>query len=561
LCAQEIFRIGVIPFKTDTELNESFKAIAAWIKQSTGYTVQITYVEKDELAYLLSHGHLDMGVFRPLAYLQSKNEFPELQISLTHQVNGKDSYTGYILVKKDSEINSLQQLQGKRFTFIKPSSTSGYLIPRGMLRERGIIAEDFFADVDFSYDHKRSIEMLLNAETDGIAVSDEDMEVEIENLKSFKTIASFKVPNAAYVYSPGLDILKKEKITAALLDVKRNPAAKALINNPLHISGWTIAHDELYNPLRRYMGIDRIKPSVQVVFNLSGRAKEVFAQRGDMHAILKRRVLNELRSSGRFYTVDEIPGDQKQLLNIEISQLEDGYFNYHLDWNNEPVGDADIDEGSMLSVLPGMIKFSILNNLIVHTQLASDGIQWFMPFGLKDGINKDDYTFYVRTTERTVNATVKEMTELNSLFDSHESFKEGNDVSIVYTRLDLLSAENSGESSAINAPVMSEFWQDDFWDKFGLLVSISLAAISGLVTWYFSTRKKRNFKKVLRDANFLIESYVQDNNRAKTSLIELKDNATSMLEKGEITENQFLIVKQRLDEIETQIREQQTSKV
>lgn len=557
LFAQQAFKVGVVPFKSDAALNQTFDALTLWIKQSTGLKVQIQYVDKDELGYLLSRGHLEMGVFRPIAYLQTKDVFPELQVSLTHQVNNKDAYTAYILVDKQSGINSIQELRGKRFTFIKPSSTSGYLIPKGMLKERGINAEDFFASIDFSYSHDRSIEMLQQKETDVIAVSDEDLdEQSIALLKSFNTLLSFQIPHAAYVFAPGLSDDMKLMVVEALIDAKRNPAARTLLRNSLHITGWKEANDELYNPLRRFMGIDRLKPAVQLELNLGGRAKTVFESRGDMLDILKRRIINELKASNRFQVVDEKPGDQKSKISIELSQLEDGYFNYHIMWNNELVGDADIDEATMLAVLPSMIRFSVLSNIPINTQLAFDGENWFVPYGLNDGLNEEDYTIYVRTSEGMMRGNMIEMNELNTLLANHVSFKEGNTVSISYTRLDLFSEEQNNGSGTLVLPTKAEFWEDDFWDKFGLLVSISLAAISGLVTWYFSTRKKRNFKKVLKDANHLLEAYVQDNNRMKTDLIEIKDTASQMLEKGEITENQFLIIKHRLDEIEHQIREQ-----
>ena len=556
LQAQQKIKIGVVQFKTEKQLKQSFESIAKWLKSSTGYEIEINYIDKDELGYLLARGHLDLGVFRPLGYLNAKEEFPELEVELTHLINNKDSYKGYILVNPSAEMNALQDLQGKRFTFIKPSSTSGFLIPLGVFREKGINTDNFFSSTDFSFDHQRSIEMLQRGETDGIAVSDEDLdENSLASILSFKTISSFEVPTAAYVFAPKLDEQVKSKIIEALMDARRNPAARTLFNNPLQINGWTKANDELYNPLRRYMGIDRVKPSVQVSFQLGEHAKSVFALKGDLLEILKRRTINELRSSGRFKLIDEVQASQKQVLTIELSQVEEGYFNYHILWNNELVGDADIDEASLPSIIAPMIRYSVLSNLPLQTQLVFDGKQWFASYGLNDGVNGEDYTYYVSTSEGTVNAKVLIANNLNVIFEAHDSFKQNNPVRIVYSRLDLFSTETES-SSAIIPTTISEFWEDDFWDKFGLIVSVSVAATSGLLTWYFSTRKKRNFKKVLRDASQLLEAYVEDSNRTKTSLIEMKDMSSQMLEKGEITENQFLIIKHRLDEIEQQIKEQ-----
>lgn len=557
LFAQDKIRIGVIPFKSDAELKQTFQGLADWLKKATAYEVEIQYLDKDELGYLLSKGKIDLGVFRPLVYLNAKEEFPELEVSLTHLVNGKESYSGYVLVNPSSNINNLQDLNGKRFTFIKPSSTSGYLIPLGVLREKGIDAEKLFSSVDFSFSHQRSIEMLQSGETDGIAVSDEDLDQNSYALMgSFKMLTSFQVPNAAYVFAPELDETVKRKLMSALTDARRNPAARGMLNNPMHINGWIKVNDDLYNPLRRYMGIDRVKPSVQVIFQLSDHAASFFEKKGDLLDVLKRRLITELKSSKRFTQVDEVYGAQKAKLIVELSQLEEGYFNYHVLWNDDLLADADIDEASLTGVLPPMVRYAVLSNLNLLTQLTFDGNQWFIPYGLKDGINAEDYKYYVRTSTGMQTAEILSSSDLNTVLKSSDMFTESDLVNITYTRLDLLSTGNEGNVTTTSS-TLTEFWEDDFWDKFGLLVSICLAATSGLITWYFSTRKKRNFKKVLRDANQLLEAYVQDSNRMKTSMIEIKDAASQMLENGEITENQFLIIKHRLDEIEQQIREQQ----
>jgi ABC-type phosphate/phosphonate transport system substrate-binding protein len=61
-----------------------------------------------------------------------------------------DSYYGYILtLKTNKEINSIEDLKGKPFGFVNLDSTSGYVYPNALLREKGINPKTFFSKLYF----------------------------------------------------------------------------------------------------------------------------------------------------------------------------------------------------------------------------------------------------------------------------------------------------------------------------------------------------------------------------------------------------------------------------
>ena len=59
---------------------------------------------------------------------------------------------------------------------------------------------------------------------------------------------------------------------------------------------------------------------------------------------------------------------------------------------------------------------------------------------------------------------------------------------------------------------------------------------------------------MLTETNVLLKSYYEDKIKLDQKLDELKDTIGTELEKGYITENQFLILKHKLDEVELNIR-------
>lgn len=87
--------------------------------------------------------------------------------------NLKYMYRTACLVHKDSKLQTLSQLkemmgseEGRskvRFLFVRPYSVSGYILPLYFLQEKGINPLLSPAKLDFTYQHSKSLERLLNA--------------------------------------------------------------------------------------------------------------------------------------------------------------------------------------------------------------------------------------------------------------------------------------------------------------------------------------------------------------------------------------------------------------
>ena len=76
-----------------------------------------------------------------------------------------------------------------------------------------------------------------------------------------------------------------------------------------------------------------------------------------------------------------------------------------------------------------------------------------------------------------------------------------------------------------------------------------------IFTTLFARRKKKKFKAILNDTNSLLKKFIDDQIEMETKVIKQKEDIRVSLEKGIITENQYLILNHRLEELE-QIFEQ-----
>jgi len=84
---------------------------------------------------------------------------------------GKDAYYSLIVARKDSGIEELDELKGKKFAFVDIGSTSGYLIPKAVFGLTEMSEEDF-GKVYFAGSHEAVILAVKNGSVAAGAVAD-----------------------------------------------------------------------------------------------------------------------------------------------------------------------------------------------------------------------------------------------------------------------------------------------------------------------------------------------------------------------------------------------------
>lgn len=546
----DTLHVGIIKYKTEEKLITSYTPLITHIGSELGIPAQLHIVSDEQLGYDLTQGKYQIGIFKPFPYLNDKVTFPQLEVFASHTVEYEAIYQGIILVKKESNIDLLSDLKGKKFLFIKPTSTSGYRYPKGIFKEHDIDIESGFFSFEFSYDHEKAFEALFNDEVDGIAVSKKAVLGHPDyKVDQYQILSEYEVPFQAYVFTPDLDIVTKNKIKEIMFNAHKNPANQALFNNPLGISRWVKQGDKYYNYLRRYLRIMRVKPSFNLSFELKTTAQEHLNSKGDIIDIIMDNTVNELLSSQRFEGYNSTE-ESANNISIVLSMIEAKQFHYQVYLNKIRIAESDILENALTAQLPNIAAASVLLHLPLQSKLLNNGTDWFITFGSNDGMNSINYQFGIKNEKGELEyLEIKSITELNTYFENPDV--DGNEVTIQY-----ISDEFSEDQiSMLDQIDVSNFWRDNFWDKLGLIVGIIIALASGFFGWLFNSRKKRRFKNMLRETNELLKEYYEDKIKLDQKIIELQDHIGGELEKGSITENQFLILKNKLDEVEKKIND------
>ncbi len=229
-----------------------FTPMMNYITARTGMKVNfirtISYAETQE-GFI--NGVLDMGILNTLSFLEIEKK--DVIIPVAERLKkGNNSYQSYFIVRKDSSITDLHDLQNKIFAFGDPNSTSSSLIPQKILAGEHI---DIYKDLkQFIYFQKQDsiLYAILNKTVDMGAVAsfifeESDPEVKVL-LKVIKKSAPF--PLGPFVVSKRMSNNLKNELTEILLLMNTTKEGRAALKKA-DLEGFTSFNNEDFDPLRK----------------------------------------------------------------------------------------------------------------------------------------------------------------------------------------------------------------------------------------------------------------------------------------------------------------------
>jgi phosphonate transport system substrate-binding protein len=171
-------------------------------------------------------GHVDVAYLGPFSYVLGTTIAPiEAFCTAETAKSGKTYYRSQIIALKSSGFTKIEDLRGKTFAFVDPSSTSGHLFPKAGLIQAGIDPDKFFGRTLFTGSHDANALAVANKRVDAATIADRIFDAAVaKNLVKREDIQvvweSGPIPESPTVWRKNLPPELKAKIKAAFLNVR-----------------------------------------------------------------------------------------------------------------------------------------------------------------------------------------------------------------------------------------------------------------------------------------------------------------------------------------------------
>ncbi len=143
-----------------------------YLDRATGYDFKLHLTLKNSsIVDDLGTGKVDFAAIGAVSFIQAREKYGVLSLARGVNGSGKTEYQSAIVVSPGSPIRNVAELKGKRFAFGSASSTQGYLIPRIVLKEQGVLLNDLAA-YSFMGTHKKCAETVISGVSDACGMQD-----------------------------------------------------------------------------------------------------------------------------------------------------------------------------------------------------------------------------------------------------------------------------------------------------------------------------------------------------------------------------------------------------
>ena len=230
--------IGLIPEQHIFDQVERYKPLADYLSKRIGAKIKLKVLSRygNIIDNFVSNG-MDAAFFGSFTYTLAHAKLGVQVLARPEDLDGRSTYYGMIIVRRDSGIRTARDMEGKRFAFVDKATTAGYLLPLNYFHKNGIrnyrayLKETYFAGTheDVIYDvltKKADIGAAKNTIYDKLMKEDDRIKKEMLVIEK-----SPDVPENGLAVRKDLDDTLKEKLRDALLRMHENPKGLSVLKN------------------------------------------------------------------------------------------------------------------------------------------------------------------------------------------------------------------------------------------------------------------------------------------------------------------------------------------
>jgi len=242
-------------------ISTNAKDFVNFLEKETGLYVK-TAIPASYVAVVEAFGsnRADIAVVNSFGYLIANKKFgAHARLSIIRY--GLRTYGGAFYARTNGDVNKIEDIAGKKMAYTDAASTSGYILPYKMLKERNIVP----ANTVFAVKHDNVITMIYQGQVDAGAAffsppaedgTPRDARMRVKTQfpdveKKIKIIAyTEKIPNDPFVFREGLPEEIIQKFIAAINKFLSTEAGRTTFRNIYSFDQVVPATDADYDVLR-----------------------------------------------------------------------------------------------------------------------------------------------------------------------------------------------------------------------------------------------------------------------------------------------------------------------
>lgn len=253
--------MGFVPSQDSENIADNVEPLAEKLSEELGIEVQASVMTNfNGLVEALGSNNVQIAFIPAFGYVLASQEY-DAEVILKSERNGEGSYKAQYVVRADSGIETLEDLEGKVWALSDKGSTSGYLFPaKQMLDEFGFtsaaeLETEFFNGINVVGSHDTAALAVLDGDADVATTFDDvrdNLAEEYPDIYDELEVIHYTdaIPNDTISVPKDLDPDLVEKIKEAFLSFNDDPEMIEVMHEVYTWDGIVEAEDSEYDIVR-----------------------------------------------------------------------------------------------------------------------------------------------------------------------------------------------------------------------------------------------------------------------------------------------------------------------
>lgn len=241
-------------------IEDNTQTIKAYMEANTPYKYEVA-IPASFVAVVEAIGtkRADIAAMNTFGYIMANDRYGA-EAALTVIRYGYPTYRSQFITSVDSGIESLADITGKKFAFVDPASTSGYLLPLKVLKDKSVEP----SETVFAMRHDSVVSMIYQGQVDaGATFYTPEAEGKIQDARRLvktqypdvedkvKIVElTESIPNDPIVFRKDLPEEMKKVVKEAFISLVKTPEGKDAFNKLYGVTDFKHADDSDYDGVR-----------------------------------------------------------------------------------------------------------------------------------------------------------------------------------------------------------------------------------------------------------------------------------------------------------------------